>query len=305
MKKTAVIGFGAVGASFGSRLYEYYKDDFAVAADTRHAAKLAGGITVNGTFIQPAVLNADTAGTQFIPDLLLVCVKNYDLADTLKQIHAITDSHTIILSILNGISAADILKKEFPDNEILRGFARIMAVRNNDGSIKYSGGHIFFGRDDNDSCHPAVLLTKQILDEAGIQVTVCSDIQREVWNKFMINIGTNQVSALTGADYPHLRNIPELYNLMRQAMMETVQVAQAYHIGLTEKDIDIYCSVLNDNQKGLTTSTAQDIAHKRRTEIDYFSGTLIRYAEAKHIDVPVNRALYALIKGTEKIYLEK
>jgi 2-dehydropantoate 2-reductase len=301
MNKIAVIGFGAVGASFGFSLYRTFGKDFAVFASKKHAEHIRNGIGVNGTVIKPAVISS--RDDNFIPDFLLISVKNYDLEEAICMIKNVTDSHTVLLPILNGISATDILKKEFPENEVLCGFARIMAIRRKDRSVIFSGGHIFFGDAGNDILRPSVQLVKNIFDSSGIRNTVPDDIQREIWNKFMINIGTNQISAVTGADYPHLKNIPEQFGLMRQAMLETVRVAQAYGIHLCESDIDTYCDCLNDNQKGLKTSTLQDVENHRRTEIDYFSGTLIKYAEAKNIEVPVNRVLYALIKSIEKMYL--
>ena len=154
MNKTAVIGFGAVGASFGFLLQKSFGTDFAVITDDRHAGHLRKGVLVNGTLITPHIV---TAGSEppFVPDVLLICVKNYGLAAVFEQIRKSVDKHTVILPILNGISAVDILRSEFPGTKT-RGFALIWQCAFRRFRC-FSEGRIIFAEMITTN-HPAVLL---------------------------------------------------------------------------------------------------------------------------------------------------
>jgi len=48
------------------------------------------------------------------------------------------------------------------------------------------------------------------------------------------------------------------------------------------------------------SSTAQDMARRKRTEIDSLNGYIARRAEELGVAAPVNHALYTLVKMAEK-----
>ena len=85
-------------------------------------------------------------------------------------------------------------------------------------------------------------------------------------------------------------------------MFEVVEVAKACGVYLPVEDVDGYDERLKVSQPDLKTSTLQDIENKRRTEIEYFAGDLIRMAKKVGVSVPVNETLYYLIKSIEKMY---
>ena len=47
------------------------------------------------------------------------------------------------------------------------------------------------------------------------------------------------------------------------------------------------------------SSTAQDLARGKRSEIDHLNGFVLRQGEALGVATPVNRALHALVKLVE------
>ena len=124
-----------------------------------------------------------------------------------------------------------------------------------------------------------------------------------MWRKWMINIGSNQVSVLTGAQFKYFGQFEEITILVTDAIQEILEISKKMGIGLTEKDRDDIVQILINYPPEKKTSMLQDIEAKRKTEIDYFAGTVIRLGERTGIPTPVNRILYYAIKAKEKVGL--
>ena len=118
----------------------------------------------------------------------------------------------------------------------------------------------------------------------------------------MINIGVNQVSAVTGARYGIFHTDRGIQLLMEAAMSETISVAGAMGIDLRDSDIPEWYNILYKLGAEGKTSMLQDIEAERKTEADFFSGKLIELADKHSVRVPVNETLYRIIKAKELIY---
>ena len=94
----------------------------------------------------------------------------------------------------------------------------------------------------------------------------------------MINIGVNQISAVTGAYYGRFQQDLELRNLMDKAMKETILVARSSGVDLDNSDLQRWYPVLNSLGPEGKTSMLQDMEAGRQTEVESFAGELIRRA---------------------------
>nr|MDA3811116.1 ketopantoate reductase family protein [Spirochaetaceae bacterium] len=237
------------------------------------------------------------------PDLILVCVKNY----TLEQISALLKKAarpgTIILSVLNGITSEPFLQNLLPESIVLYSAVLGMdAVKENNQLIYTSKGKVLLGSLENRKI-PEVSIMSEFLNECELGFSIPEDIHREIWYKLMINIGVNQISAITGASYGSFQQNRNLQELMEKAMKETISVARAENVNLCEEDLNRWYKVLHTLGPDGKTSMLQDIEAKRKTEVETFAGELLRRAAKLNIDVPVNDTLYSLIKTRESLYL--
>lgn len=299
IKKIALLGLGAIGSVFAKALYETYAQNFAVVANGERKERIeSNGIKVNGRTIFPTVITPDNSNWK--PDLLLITVKNYQLENALEEIASFVDKDTIILPLLNGITAQERTAKVFPQNNVLHGFVFIDSMRKGNEILSGSNGKIQFGTVDCGVEKEKLQAVKEALDKAKIENEICEDMLRALWKKWMINVGGNQVSAIVKNTYGQFLEFEELHQILRTAMMEVVKLAQALHINLNEQDVIDYDKNLKTFASDGKTSMLQDIEAGRKTEVEYFSGTLIKIAEKEKIEVPVNQTLYYLIKGIEK-----
>lgn len=302
IKSIAMIGMGAIGTVYGKLLHDAYGDDFFVIAGGRRSEKLqAQGISLNGEVFKPPV--EDPAVSHRRAQLIIVCVKNYQLDEAISDLKNFVDTTTIILPLLNGVTATERLQAAFPQAHVLYGISiAIDALRTADGVHNTNNGFVQFGDKVNKPESAAVAATKQCLLRAGIEAQVFEDMLRILWRKWMLNVGFNQVTALARADYGHMQSVPELWEAIEAAMREVLAIAEKMQIDLTAQDIAQMKTIAATLGEKGKTSMFQDVEAKRKTEVDYFAGTVIEYGQKLGIAVPVNTLLYNLIKGTEASY---
>ncbi len=148
-----------------------------------------------------------------------------------------------------------------------------------------------------------VVDVEEYLKKAGIKAKVFPDMKRMLWRKWMLNVGVNQASAITDAKFKYFGQTEELLTLFREAMLEVLEIARASHVNLTLEDMEQIEEVIVNFTPDGKTSMLQDVQAKRRTEIDYFAGTVLEYGKKLNIKTPINHVLYLSLKAKEKIFL--
>ena len=303
IKNVAMIGAGAIGGVYAYSLHKLLGDNFAFIANGKRKERLEQeGLYLNGEHFNPKVVSSD-GDTTF--DLIIVSVKNYQLQSAIEDMRNLVGENTIILTILNGISAREVLKEEFKDNHVLYGLAiKIDAVKVGNKITQNSKAIIQFGDKYNKTMSEEVLAVKNLLNDAKINNQVFEDMIKTVWTKWMLNIGLNQVSAISGATYGVIKNTPELLSLVNKAMTEVMEVSKACNINLGDENWASVQDVIDSLDGDGKTSLLQDVENKRKTEVEYFSGTLIKIAKEHNVEVPVNEVLYNFIKAKERNYID-
>jgi 2-dehydropantoate 2-reductase len=171
-------------------------------------------------------------------------------------------------------------------------------------AISYTrSGIIHFGEALNkpESLGERVVRVSRFLDRAGIRYEMPEDMVRTIWYKFMVNVGINQVSALIRAPYGAFQKIPEAQRVMESAMLEVVAISKSVGTGLQEDDLQTWYKTLGTLSPEGKTSMLQDVEAGRKTEVELFSGTVIRLGLETGVPVPVNRMLYDLIRAIEQV----
>jgi 2-dehydropantoate 2-reductase len=306
IKSVAIIGAGALGLLYAGPMRQKLGERCYFLADgSRYDRIKDGHFTINGKTEQFNVVSVDALTERLVekPGLILVAVKNHHLNDIRKLLDAAVSDDTIIISILNGIDSEAFLEDHCPQAAVISCVAVGMdAVKENRVLSFTAFGRLIVGSTDNDKNNPALRRLATFLDYCEIAYEIPADIQRALWWKLMINIGMNQVSAVTGAHYGIFHTDRNTQLLMEAAMQETVDVAKAAGVDLRDEDIPNLYAILNTLGADNKTSMLQDIEAERKTEAQWFSGLLIEIADQHGVDVPVNRALFQIIKIKELLY---
>ena len=299
--KVSIIGIGCIGSVIVERLLEQ-KIDLSVIALGNRAKKLQSeGLIVNGTKYDVRIAKENDPA----PDLLFVCVKNYHLEQAMKDVNSFIDTKTIILPFLNSVTPTPTIQEEYPNNHVLYGLMQKIDAYREDREYKYNvAGDIHFGNAINKVSDPILIPIKEVLSKAGFNTFIDKDMIRALWKKWMLNVGANQVSALTEANYLQFAEIPEIEQVLRLAMQELMIIAGYEGVNIGTVDIEETIKYLTTYQFPKKTSMLQDVLAKRRTEVDYISGDIIKLSRKWNYPCPVNLTMYYLIKSKESAYLE-
>lgn len=306
IKNVAILGAGAIGSMIADKLEQKFGADFYLIADGWLAEPLKkDGLIVNGRPFKPAVIENREMKPERL-DLVIVTVKNFHLPDTIKLMKKVIDRNTVILPLLNGVYAFNELTANFRENQVLCGIiVKTDADRDKEGNIIYTTtGEIQVGEGKAEDCDAAKSIVA-FLKEAGLNSSHYENIRYMQYRKWMLNVGVNQVSALTGAEFGAFQVIPEINQLMEALMNEVREVAAAEGIPLKEEDVKELIAFTSQYPKDKKTSMLQDVLAERKTEIDYFAGDVIRYGKKHNIPTPYNHALYLAISARERVYLGK
>ena len=297
--RIVLVGLGAVGAGYGSLLLKAGADLRVVADPQRQARYRDQPTVVNGESFRFPLAEA-SAGPA---DLALIAVKRGALDDAIALLAPYVGPDTVILSLLNGIDSEEILAAAFPQATVLLSLSvGIDAVREG-RDVHYSSlGRIVYGEPTNPGAKAEqVARVGAIFAEAGIAHHVPADMIRELWWKYLINVGVNQVSAIIGAPYRVFHVEGEARSTMIAAQREVIAVANALGISLDDSDLDRWLEVLAHLGPDNFTSMAQDALAGRPTEVDSFGQTMVRLGERTGVAVPVNTVLAGLLKAREAV----
>ena len=302
IRTVALIGAGAVGSYIISGLKDKLGENLWVVAEGDRAERLKReGLVVNGERIP---LNVKTPAEAKGADLLLVLVKYGALRGALPAIAETADAHTLVMSPMNGVESEEIISGVIPPEQILYSYIKIAAQRDCN-SVRFdpvATQGLYFGELKGAAVtpevSPRVKALTDLFDGTGVKYHLSSDIMRGIWFKYALNISKNLPQAMIGCGLGAYGDSEHVAFLSAKLREEVAQVAAA-------KGIDITDTKSGTNQNATTNpdarfSTLQDLDAKRPTEIDMFSGALVRMGRELGIPTPYNEFTFHVIKALEE-----
>ncbi|SHJ51474.1 2-dehydropantoate 2-reductase [Dethiosulfatibacter aminovorans DSM 17477] len=299
IKKIAIIGLGAIGASVGEQIIGKGYDVKIVADRNRIERYEETGIYVNDEKIDFEYLTPEDGE---VMDLIIVCTKFHDLENTVRDMENLVGENTIIISLLNGIDSEMIIGEAYGMDKLIYSYInKISGVKEGNRINRGAKGIIHIGS-VSDMDDLKVREIAELLDNCGVQYIVEENIIKSLWWKLMLNVGVNQLAAVSGATYGVVVEFQEARNMMGAAMMEVVKISQVMGTGLTEDDMNSCFSNFDNLPYGGKPSMLQDVENKRKTEVEMFAGRIIELGKKCSIPTPVNEFLYNAIRLIEKRY---
>lgn len=301
--KIGLIGLGAIGTPIAHKLYTHYGSDFYLIASEEIKKMLnAQTIYVNGDLFDPAIYS-DKDEIGFNTDLIVVCIKNYDLRSSLSNIRAFVGKNTMILPLQNGIYSYKLFKDSFPENKVIQGYVQGPNTEIvPEGFIYQNPGDIHIGSEEFFNEAQAIV---NLLRNAGTPAFYEDNIMKMAWKKWMLNVAGNSVTALTGADYSLFKLYSDLQDVCRQAMQEFLLIARAENVDLNENDINDVINYYVTYIGSKKTSMLMDVINERKTENDYLAGTALQLGQKHGIKLPIISTLYYLMEVKEEVYMER
>jgi 2-dehydropantoate 2-reductase len=141
------------------------------------------------------------------------------------------------------------------------------------------------------------------MSRGDVPCKISDNIEGELWTKFLWNCASSALTALGRISYSELAADPDARKLYENTVLEALAVARAAGVRIPAAD-DLQAlmakSLHTASQLGnARSSTAQDMARGKRTEIHSLNGYVVRRGLELGVPTPVNHALFALVKLSE------
>ena len=294
--RIAVMGAGAVGCYFGGMLARDGHDVVLVARPEHVAVIEKEGLRMQTrTFdeqvrVRASVQPSAVAGAEVV----LFCVKSTDTEAAGAQIRPHLSPDTLVLCLQNGVDNAERLRSVLPDHETASAVVYVGTEMAGPGHLKHHGrGELVI----DPSARSAALA--QALVAAGVPTEISDNVRGALWLKLVLNCAYNAVSAIAQMPYGETVAGEGIPQVMDDVIAECLAVASAEGVTIPG-DVPLAVRSIVEAMPAQYSSTAQDLARGKRTEIDYLTGLVVRRAHAHGIATPANRALWALVKLLEK-----
>ena len=236
-----------------------------------------------------------------VADTVVFFTKAHHTPAAAELARPLVDDRTTVVSLQNGWGNSDVLASVFAPQQIVMGVTYHSATVRAPGRVAHTAvRYSFVGAYQDAAGLTRAEAIAGLMTAAGLATEATAGVKTEVWKKLILNCVTLPTSGLTRLPSGELGKEAELEALLDAITAEAVQVANGlgHDISLEER-IETIRGVLASAGKG-RSSMLQDVQAQRKTEIEVINGAVVGEGDGLGIDMPLNRAMVALIHGLDR-----
>lgn len=308
-RRVAVMGAGAVGSFYGAMLARaghrvtLIGRPAHVQAIQRDGLRLEMGGTTHTVPLQASEDVAALRGAE----LVLCCVKSGDTEAAALQMAPHLDASAWVMSLQNGVDNAETLARVLPCR-VIPTVVYVAVALGGPGVVRHFGrgdlavGAMPGGTQSSVPEWPTLQALVDLFGGAQVPLRIVPDVAVELWTKLLVNCAYNAISALAQMPYARLAAQPQVVELQERVLQEVIAVAAASGVTLPlQASRDAVAKIAVGMPQQLS-STAQDMARRKPSEIDHLNGFVVRRGRKLGVPTPVNQTLHALMKLVESGY---
>lgn len=307
-KNIVIIGLGGVGGYFGFKINQTNEThnkqhiSFVARAKTYEIVK-EKGLTLLSSEHSNSVTKPNAVYQNISeiknPDLVFICVKEYDLENVSNQLSKIITENTILLPIMNGADIYDRIRKIIPNNTILPSCVYVASHIKEKGIVEHKGkpGKLIFGKDPQHTSENIDWIVN-LIENSKIDFEFKENALVDIWTKFIFIASFGLISAKYNSSIGEVCSIELQKKEATKIMVEIKSIACKKGINLDDNII------LKTFEKALTfppktpTSLQLDVnSGKGDNELELFAGAVINYGKAMNIDTSFTENTYKEIKA--------
>lgn len=302
IKNVLLCGLGGLGCICATAISDSKVGNLKVLTDVERFKRYSSNPTIfNGKNYNFEYILPDSA--DFQADLVIIATKNNGFEQVLSEVKNFVSKDTIFISLLNGIHSERRIGEVFSDKNVITCFYIGHSCIRDGRNISQDGVYEYVIGITQDYQKEALNLFVDYFEKTNIHYRVSDQIIDEYWKKFLINVGINQVSAVTGLTLKDVKKDEKKSELLKNVMKEGAKVAEKAGIKNHKTIYDSAVHFLFEELDDATPSMLQDIKAKRQTEVDIFAGEIIKLAKKYNVEVPANEYIYKEIKAKEKTFV--
>lgn len=294
IKNILVCGIGAIGSIYAGKIQKSTPENLRILVDKKRLEKytknpvIFNGKELNFNYVLPEEKD-------FKADLVIIATKFDGLNDVVRNLENFVKNDTVILSLLNGVTSEKIIAAKYGCDKILYSyFIGHSAVRTGREVVHDDVNTIVFGSENPNDLNN-VERVKKYFDKTGINYKIPDDIIHSLWLKYMLNVSSNQITAVLGFTFGEMISNKNCMNLAKNVMKEVQAIAKAEGVNNTETMIDETVAHIKTMIPEGKTSMLQDVEAGRKTEVEMFAGTIIDYGKKHGIPTPYNKILKEML----------
>jgi 2-dehydropantoate 2-reductase len=291
------MGAGAVGCYYGGMLARAGHEVTLIGRPNHVDAINRDGLRMQTlTFDEHVRVAASTQPSAVEgASLVLFCVKSTDTESAAAELKPYLEEDALVLVLQNGVDNADRVRTVI-SQEVAAAVVYVAAGMEGSGHVRHHGrGDLVIEPSSQSEALARVLIDSQISTE------ISPNVRGALWAKLILNCAYNALSAITQLPYGRLAANASVEACMRDIVGECLAVAKAEDIAIPG-DVDASVRMIAEKMPTQFSSTAQDVARSKPTEIDHLNGLIVRLGEKHGIATPANRVLHALVKALETKY---
>ena len=303
--KIVIVGPGAMGCLFAAFLSKSKEEVWILDKNKERSSKInQQGIIVegiSGNWQAPIKVTAEPREIDSA-DLIIICAKSYDTKEAVMHCRSLVKEDSQVLTLQNGIGNIEIIGEVVGMDKVVGGVTNLGATLLDIGKVRYAGrGETVIGRIDG-KIPVELRSTREVFNKSGIEARISRDIKGLLWSKLIINVGINALTAVTRLNNGRLVEFEGTRRILREAVTEATRIAKRKRIKLIYDDplakVEAVCEATATN----VSSMLQDVLRKKRTEIDFINGVIVRQGQELGIPTLVNSILLDLVKTIEASY---
>ena len=293
--KVAVMGAGAVGCYYGAMLARVGHEVVLIGRPSHVEAVRANGLRLETkAFDEQVKLGASTeANAVRGAHLVLFCVKSTDTESAAAQIKPHLSPDALVLTLQNGVDNDERVRSVLPSSDVAAAVVYVATEMAGPGHVKHHGRGELVIAPSRSSQQVA-----QHLAAAGVPTQISDNVRGSLWAKLVLNCAYNALSAITQLPYGEVVKGQGVAEVIRDVVAECLAVAKAEGVAIPG-DTDAAVRGIAQTMPSQYSSTAQDLARGKPSEIDHLNGFVVRRGEALGVPTPANRVLFTLVKLLE------
>lgn len=292
------MGAGAVGCFFGSKLAMAGHDVHFIARGEHLTAIQNRGLKVKSVAGEWRLkaMATDQPETVGPVDLVLVCVKNYDLEKAAQEMAPLIGPDTCIIPLQNGVDAPDYLNILY-GKASLGGSCHIEAFVTEPGVISHTSkfSYLTFGELDG-RLTPRAEQIQKVMEDSGINVRLSDDIRRSLWEKVIYLCTLSGLTTITQLPIGPLREDPETWSTLTNLVQELVLIGRTDGVNLVPNQEDVTLERFQTLHEGMRSSMLRDRERGRRLEVEAIQGSMVRRSRRYALFTPVLDTVYSLLR---------
>jgi len=296
----AVLGAGAVGCFYGGLLARVGHRVTLIGRPAHMQAIAAHGLRMQTlSFDEQVPLAASTDASAVAgADLVLFAVKSTDTEAAGEQLRAHLKHGALVLCLQNGVDNAERLRAVLPGTQVAAAVVYVATEMAGPGHLRHHGrGELVLEPIPCDPSRSGAIA--QAFAAAGVPTEISDNVRGALWAKLILNCAYNALSALGRLPYGELVQRPGVLEVIRDVVAECRAVAAADGVVLPS-DMDAAVQRIPETMPTQHSSTAQDLARGKPSEIDFLNGHVVNRGEALGVPTPANRVLWTLVKLAQR-----